>query len=343
MNVGFTQRSEMETPLKFTLLFSVLLVCFYAALSLGASRNVAPTNFFTLTEIERTILLEIRLPRVLFAAVAGAGLALSGVITQSLFRNPLAEPFLLGTSAGAMLFAIFGIFAASRFGLSLNVPLLAGLGPALFAFVGATLAFALVQFWGKSNTGSVQYILLAGIATNAIASAASGIFIYLANDRELRDITFWSLGSFGAVNYPALLLAAIATTIALSASLPMHRKLDALLLGDEAAFDIGLSVKTSRTIFFLLVVLCQGVLVSLCGIIPFIALIAPHIARMLFGSTHRRLLPASVLVGAIIALSADTMARKIAQPAEVPLGILTGLMGAPFFLYILRQYKMRAI
>lgn len=325
---------------KMAFLCVIMAATLGTALLIGAFRNFSPFELFSAAGTNQAVLWQIRLPRVLFALVAGAGLALSGVITQSLFRNPLAEPFLLGTSAGAMLFAIIGIFAASRWQVTLPVY---GLGPALFAFVGAASAFALVSYWGKSAQGSVQYVLLAGIATNAVASAASGIFIYLANDRELRDITFWSLGSFGSVNYAALLLAGTTTLPAFVIAYRLNRRLDALLLGDKVAFDLGLDTKASRRILFLLVVLCQGILVSLCGIIPFVALIAPHLARMLVGATHRNLIPAAALVGAILALTADTFARKLAAPAEIPLGILTGLMGAPFFLFILRQHKARAI
>lgn len=325
---------------KIALLSVVVAAALCTALLIGAFRNFSPFELLAASGADQSVLWQIRLPRVLFALVAGAGLALSGVITQSLFRNPLAEPFLLGTSAGAMLFAIVGIFAASRWQVTLPVY---GLGPALFAFLGAALAFALVSYWGKSAQGSVQYVLLAGIATNAIASAASGIFIYLANDRELRDITFWSLGSFGNANYAGLLLAMATTLPAFVLALRLNRQLDALLLGDMVAFDLGLDTKASRRILFLLVVLCQGILVSLCGIIPFVALIAPHLARMLVGATHRNLIPAAALVGAILALTADAFARKLAAPAEIPLGILTGLMGAPFFLLILRQHKARAI
>lgn len=340
---NFRKSRHGSNALKFTALAGLLMLSFLLALLLGAARNYSLHELFAVSGLERTLVWEIRLPRVLFALFAGVGLALTGVITQSLFRNPLAEPFLLGTSAGAMLFAILGIFAASRLGFSLNALLPAQMGPALFSLVGALVAFALVQHWGKSSAGSVQYVLLAGIAVNAIASAISGIFVYIANDRELRDITFWSLGSYGTVNYSAVALAAVVTTITFAVVACWHRRLDALLLGDAVAFDLGLKAKDSRRLLFFLVVFCQGTFVSLAGMIPFIALIAPHLARLFCGATHRRLVPAAALLGAILSLLADTLARKLAQPAEIPLGILTGLMGAPFFLFILRQHKARSL
>jgi iron complex transport system permease protein len=313
----------------------------FFALSLGAARDFSPSALFSLSGFEKDILFDIRLPRVLFAFIAGAGLALTGVIMQCLFRNPLAEPFLMGTSAGAMLFAIIAIFAAGRLGIAAQGSAFAGLGPSLFSFLGAAIAFALVLRLGRSTGGNVQFVLLAGIAINAIASSASGVFIFLANDRELRDITFWNLGSYGGATYPAVVLSASATVIALAVALKMHRRLDALLLGDAVAFDLGVRVKQDRRILFAVVVLCQGVLVSLTGMIAFIALVAPHLARMLAGATHRRLIPSAVLLGAVISLTADTFARKLAQPAEIPLGVLTGMMGAPFFLYMLMRFKAR--
>jgi iron complex transport system permease protein len=332
-----------HAEIKLYILGILALLCILLSLSLGAAQNFSPTALFSVTGFERDILLDIRLPRVLFAFVAGAGLALTGLIMQCLFRNPLAEPFLMGTSAGAMLFAILAIFAASRLGISLQGSLLGGLGPALFSFIGAAMAFALVLRLGRSTGGQVQFVLLAGIAINAIASSASGVFIFLANDRELRDITFWNLGSYGGATYPAVVLAALVTLFASAVALSMHRRLDALLLGDTVAFDLGVRVKQDRRILFALVVLCQGVLVSLTGMIAFIALVAPHLARMLIGATHRRLIPAAILLGAVISLTADICARKLAQPAEIPLGVLTGLMGAPFFLYILMRFKSRSL
>lgn len=327
--------------IKLWVLGTLALASILVSLSLGAAQNFSPAALFSVTGFERDILLDIRLPRVLFAFVAGAGLALTGVIMQCLFRNPLAEPFLMGTSAGAMLFAIIAIFAAGRLGISAQGTLLGGLGPALFSFVGAAVAFALVLRLGRSTGGQVQFVLLAGIAINAIASSASGVFIFLANDRELRDITFWNLGSYGGATYPAVALAALVTLIAFAVALSRHRRLDALLLGDTVAFDLGVRVKHDRRILFAVVVLCQGVLVSLTGMIAFIALVAPHLARMLIGATHRRLIPAAILLGAVISLTADTFARKLAQPAEIPLGVLTGMMGAPFFLYMLLRFKSR--
>jgi iron complex transport system permease protein len=326
---------------KISLLAALTAAVFLLALSIGAARDFSLPSLFGTQGFDRDILLDIRLPRVLFAFFAGAGLALTGVIMQCLFRNPLAEPFLMGTSAGAMLFAIIAIFAAGRLGIHFHAGL-SGLGPALFSFIGAALAFSLVLHLGRSTGGQVQFVLLAGIAINAIASSASGVFIFMANDRELRDITFWNLGSYGAATYPAVALAAVVTVAAAVVALVMHRRLDALLLGDLVAFDLGVKVKQDRRLLFMVVVICQGALVSLTGMIAFIALVAPHLARMAVGATHRALLPASILIGAAISLLADTFARKLAAPAEIPLGVLTGIMGAPFFLYMLVRHKTRS-
>ena len=334
--------SAPSDGLKFWLLVLLTLAVFLLALSIGAVSDFSLPSLFSAQGLEQEILLNIRLPRVLFAFFAGAGLALTGVIMQCLFRNPLAEPFLMGTSAGAMLFAIIAIFAAGRLGIHFHAGALSGLGPALFSFIGAALAFSLVLHLGRSSGGQVQFVLLAGIAINAIASSASGVFIFLANDRELRDITFWNLGSYGAATYPTVALAAIVTIAAASVAIIMHRRLDALLLGDSIAFDLGVKVRQDRRLLFLVVVICQGTLVSLTGMIAFIALVAPHLARMAVGATHRSLLPAAILIGAAISLLADTFARKLAAPAEIPLGILSGIMGAPFFLFMLIRHKTRS-
>jgi len=327
---------------KISLLAGLAFASLLLALSFGAAGDFSLFSLLGTQGFDRDILFDIRLPRVLFAFLAGAGLALTGVIMQCLFRNPLAEPFLMGTSAGAMLFAIIAIFAAGRLGIHFHAGVFSGLGPALFSFVGAALAFAIVLHLGKSSGGQVQYVLLAGIAINAIASSASGVFIFLANDRELRDITFWNLGTYGAATYPAVALAAVVTAIAAVIALRMHRRLDALLLGDMVAFDLGVKVKQDRRLLFAVVVICQGALVSLTGMIAFIALVAPHLARMAVGATHRALVPASIFIGAAISLLADTFARKLAAPAEIPLGVLTGIMGAPFFLYMLMRHKARS-
>lgn len=314
----------------------------YIALSFGAAREFSIASFFSGSQFERDILIDIRLPRVLFALCCGAGLALTGVLAQCLFRNPLAEPYLMGTSAGAMLFAIVAIFAAGRMGINFHAGPFQGIGPALFSFAGAALACGIVLRLGHTTAGQVHFVLLAGIAINALASSFSGIFIFLANDRELRDITFWNLGSYGAATYPAVAMAAGVALVAGTAAFIMRRRLDALLLGEQVAFDLGVKVKRDRRIIFFLIVLCQGVLVSLTGMIMFISLVAPHLTRMLVGASHRYLIPGSVFLGAIISLVADTIARRVAAPAEIPLGVLTGLIGAPFFLYMLMQHKSRS-
>lgn len=318
------------------------VVSLYIGLSFGAAREFSIPSLFSGSHFERNILVDIRLPRVLFAMFCGAGLALTGVLAQCLFRNPLAEPYLMGTSAGAMLFAIIAIFAAGRLDINFHSGPFRGIGPSLFSFLGAALACGVVLRLGRTAGGQVHFVLLAGIAINALASSFSGVFIFLANDRELRDITFWNLGSYGAATYPAVFMAAGVAIVAGVAAYAMRRRLDALLLGEQVAFDLGVKVKRDRRIIFFLIVLCQGVLVSLTGMIMFISLVAPHLTRMFVGASHRYLVIGSVLLGGIISLVADTVARRVAAPAEIPLGVLTGLIGAPFFLYMLIQHKSRS-
>jgi len=336
-----TLTTEQRSLLALCALAIAVMGCIYLALSLGAASQFSVGSLFSGSQFERDILIDIRLPRVLFAFFCGAGLALTGVLAQCLFRNPLAEPYLMGTSAGAMLFAIIAIFASSRLGWNFHLGALKGIGPAVFSFLGAALACAVVLRLGKTGGGYVHFVLLAGIAINALASSFSGIFIFLANDRELRDITFWNLGSYGAATYPAVTMSGMVAIIAGITAYSMRRRLDALLLGDQVAFDLGVKVRRDRRIIFFLIVLCQGVLVSLTGMVMFVSLVAPHLTRMLVGASHRYLVTGAVLLGAIISLLADTVARRAAAPAEIPLGVLTGLMGAPFFLYMLMRHKAR--
>jgi iron complex transport system permease protein len=334
---------ENRRVLSLGILGGVLLLSVSAALSFGAAREYSISSLFSGTEFERDILVNIRLPRVLFALFCGAGLAITGVLAQCLFRNPLAEPYLMGTSAGAMLFAIIAIFASSRLGTNFHLGAFKGIGPAVFSFLGAALACGIVLRLGKTSGGQVHFVLLAGIAINALASSFSGVFIFLANDRELRDITFWNLGSYGAATYPAVLMAGGVALVAGITAYVMRRRLDALLLGEQVAFDLGVKIRRDRRIIFFLIVLCQGVLVSLTGMIMFVSLVAPHLTRMLVGASHRYLVLGSILLGSIISLLADTVARRAAAPAEIPLGVLTGLLGAPFFLYMLTRHKARTM
>lgn len=279
-------------------------------------------------EVLRKVLIDIRLPRLLLALLAGAILATAGVVMQALFRNPLAEPGLMGVSAGASLGAVAAIVLFGA-GLSIIAPL---------AFIGSLAATMLAYLVGKRFGGSAG-LLLAGVAINAISVSIIGILTYMANDAQLRDLTFWSMGSLATSSWTILSYLTPWTILWLALTLSQWRALNALLLGDREVNHLGFSLKTLRRRLILSVALLVGPLVAITGGIGFIGLIVPHMMRMLLGANHRYLIPASILGGAFLLSMADTAARTLITPAELPVGLLTSLLGGPFFLYLLLREK----
>lgn len=291
------------------------------------------------TALERMVLLDVRLPRIVLAAFAGAALAIAGAALQGLFRNPLAEPQLIGVSSGAALGAIAMIVLGSR--LALPEPWLPYALP-LAAIAGALAVTAkLYLFARRSGAGGIAMLLLVGIAINALAAVGIGFFTWIANDGELRSLTFWTLGSFGGAQWaqvlPAVLL--IGTSIALL--LPSARRLDLLQLGEIEARRLGVGVTRLKRLVVFSSAVAVGAAVALAGIIGFVGLVVPHIARRLGGVHHGILLPASALFGATLAVLADLIARTIVAPAEMPVGLITSAIGAPFFLWLLMRVRGR--
>lgn len=279
-------------------------------------------------QILQKVLIDIRIPRLLLALLAGAILAVSGVVMQALFRNPLAEPGLMGVSAGASLGAVAAIVLFGA-GLTLIAPL---------AFIGSLGATMLAYLVGKRFGGSAG-LLLAGVAINAISMSIIGILTYMANDAQLRDLTFWSMGSLATASWTILSFLAPWTLIWLLSVMWQWRALNALLLGDREVNHLGFSLKSLRRRLIISVALLVGPLVAVTGGIGFIGLIVPHMMRMLLGANHRLLIPASILGGALLLSLADTAARTLVIPAELPVGLLTSLLGGPFFLYLLLRER----
>ncbi|WP_137935738.1 iron ABC transporter permease [Chitinivorax sp. B] len=277
-------------------------------------------------ELARTVLLQIRLPRIALAIGCGVALAVSGCVMQSLFRNPLADPGLLGVSSGAALGATVTI--ALGFAGVYTLP--------FAAFVGALGSTSLVMLIGKlqPNRGSLA-LLLAGIAVNAINTSMMGTFTYMAGDEALRSIVFWSLGSLGGATWQSAALLMPAALLLAGFILHDWRALNALLLGEAEAWHAGFDVPRIRRRLVLLVALLVGIAVALCGAIGFVGLVVPHLMRLLLGGNHRWLLPASALAGAMLLLFADAVARTVIAPAELPIGLLTSLIGGPFFLWLM--------
>ena len=300
------------------------------ATTLGAMRLPLASIWPSGDEVLRHIWLTIRLPRVLLALLVGSALALSGCVMQGLFRNPLADPGLLGISSGAALAVSFWVV------LPISVPVLVALyAPMLAAFIGSLAVMAVIFVLSKAGDGSLSRLLLVGIAINALCGALVGMLSWISNDTQLRQMSLWGLGSLGQAEWPTLLVAA---TLIIPASLVVWwtaARLNLLQLGDEEAHYLGVNVRILQR----LLLLCSAVLVAasvaISGVIGFIGLVVPHLMRMWLGPDHRGLIPGSLLAGAMLLLIADTLARTIAAPAEMPVGLLTSLLGAPWFLWLI--------
>jgi iron complex transport system permease protein len=290
------------------------------------------------TARDQLVLLEIRLPRLLLGAFVGSALALSGAMMQGMFRNPLADPGLIGVSSGAALAAVAAIAA----GNGLALPLVRALGPyvlPLAAFGGGMLATALLMaLAARHGALAVGTLLLAGIALGALASSLTGLIAYASDDRELRDLTLWMLGSLSGASWPkALAVAPFALALALLVP-RLLRGLNGLVLGEAEAFHLGIDVDRMKRAVIVATAAATGAAVAVSGIVGFVGIIVPHLVRLLAGPDHRVVLPGSALLGATLVILADVVARMLVRPAELPLGIVTALLGAPLFLHLVRRW-----
>jgi len=282
----------------------------------------------------RQIWLTIRLPRVLLALVVGAALALSGCVMQGLFRNPLADPGLLGISSGSALAVACWLI------LPLPVPALVALyAPMLAAFIGSLAVMVVIFLLSKARDNSLSRLLLVGIAINALCGAAVGLLSWLSNDAQFRQLSQWGMGSLGQAQWSTLL---VATTLILPSAMAVWwvaRQLNLLQLGDEEAHYLGVNVPRLQRVMLLCSALLVAAAVAISGIIGFIGLVVPHLMRMWLGADHRALVPGSLLAGAILLLIADTAARTVVVPAEMPVGLITSLLGAPWFLWLIFRQR----
>jgi iron complex transport system permease protein len=293
--------------------------------------------------IQIAVLLEIRAPRVALCIVVGAGLAVSGATMQGVFRNPLADPGLIGVSSGAALAAVSVIVLGSTKlpGVGQGLEQLLGSSTLpIAAFVGGLITtFVVYQLGTRECHTDVSTVLLAGIAVNAIAAAGIGLLMYMADDEQLRTLTYWTMGSFGGANWDQFW--AVGPWVLLGTLLlPLYAPaLNALLLGDAEAGHLGFQLETIKRIMFLLVAMIVGASVAASGVIGFIGLVVPHLIRQIQGSDYRRLIPSSALLGASLLLAADLLARTMVSPAEMPIGIITAVLGGPFFIFLLIRRK----
>ncbi|WOA54957.1 FecCD family ABC transporter permease [Dickeya solani] len=274
--------------------------------------------------------LYIRLPRVVLALLVGMALALSGAGMQGLFRNPLADPVLLGVSSGAAV----GVALAILFPLALPT-LLALYLPLLAAFVGSLLIMLLLFSLSLSGERSLSRLLLVGIAINAIGSAATGLLAWISNDQQLRQLSLWGMGSMAQAQWVTVAAVASLVVPCVWWLQRLASPLNLLQLGDEEAHYLGVDVHRTRRRIVILCAVLVAAAVSVSGIIVFVGLITPHLMRLLLGADHRWLLPGTTLGGALLLLLADTLARTLVVPAEMPVGLLTSLVGGPWFLWLI--------
>ncbi len=324
---------------RWFLLAPLLLIAMGFSLAVGAvpiSPGQVVRALFArtgLSPVDVAIVCDLRLPRALLAVLVGAGLAAAGAAFQGLFRNPLADPFVVGASSGAALGAALAITTGFTWRFS-------GLGPVpLAAMAGALLAVLLVyqiaQVAGKTPPTT---LLLAGAALSTLLSAGVSLLM-LANDRNVHEVLSWLMGGLGGRGWPDLWSCSPYLLVGIAGLWLMARPLDALACGEESAQSLGLPLRRARGLVIAAASLATAAAVATGGVIGFVGLIAPHAARLLFGAAHRQLVPASALLGALLLLLADTLARSMLAPIELPVGIITALLGGTFFLYLLRSRR----
>lgn len=297
------------------------------------------TGNATLSPVDRTIILDIRLPRLALGIMVGASLAVSGAVMQGLFRNPLADPGIVGVAAGAGLGAISLIVLGGGV-LAPLVGLFGIYAVPLGAFAGGLVTtFLLYRVATRGGQTSVATMLLAGIALGALSGAASGLLVYAADDRQLRDLTFWGLGSLAGATWLKLAAAGPIIALAFAGAPLLARGLNALALGESAAWHLGVPVQRLKNTAIVIVAAATGAAVAVSGGIGFVGIVVPHLLRLGIGPDHRYLLPASALLGAILLTGADVISRTVVAPAELPIGIVTAIFGAPVFLWILLRRR----
>jgi iron complex transport system permease protein len=294
------------------------------------ARSVDPTR-------DALVVTQIRLPRLFLGMMIGGALAMSGALMQGLFRNPLADPGLAGVSAGAGLGAALVIVLGDRLPEGLAGLSAFALLPAA-AFFGALAATSTLYIVAtRDGRTSVATMLLAGVALAALASSFIGILAYVSDDRQLRDLTFWSMGSLGGASWAKVAVLAPITALMLAAGPFLSRGLNALALGEAEAFHLGVRLQRLKAAIVFLVAIAVGASVAAAGVISFVGIVAPHALRLVVGPDHRALLPLSVAAGAVLLAGADVLARTLVAPAEMPIGVLTAAIGAPFFLWLLTR------
>jgi len=288
---------------------------------------------------DAVVVLDIRLPRTVLAMLVGGGLAVAGAVLQGIFRNPLADPGLVGVSPGAALAAVLWIIFGSAVAGYLPGPL-ASLGLPLAAFLGGLVTIVLLyRIATRDGRTSVVMLLFAGIALGAMAAAGTGLAVFVASDQQLREFTFWTLGSLGGASWPKVAAAAPLILVLVVGSHWLARGLDALALGEAEAFHVGVNTERLKRVAIVLVAAGVGASVAVSGVIGFVGLVVPHLLRLSAGPSHGRLLIGCALLGGGLLIASDIVARTVVSPAELPLGVVTAILGAPYFLYLVQRNR----
>lgn len=337
----------MQNKLSLYLIFGLLLLVTLAVVSLYMGVYVFEKHSFfeifkgvinndgSINASDRFVLMDLRMPRIVMAVLIGSALSVSGTCLQGMFRNPLATPDLLGITAGASLFAaiaiVLGVYIKPYIPEALHYSFLS-----LMAFVGALLTMMLVYristVNGKTN---VVVMLLTGVAITALGFAVMGFLIYISKEEQLRDLTFWNLGSLGGATWTKNIILTVVIVTAFSFLINKGKALNAMMLGEKDAQHLGIPIERIKKQIVILTALMIGASVAFAGTISFVGLIVPYILRLIFRSNYHIILPLSAVFGSVLLLTADTISRTIAPPSEIPIGILTAFMGAPIFIIIL--------
>ncbi len=340
----------MQNRLSFYLLGSLLLLVVIAitALQFGAynfQSSIGELMRYTFTgegQISGSdwyVFASLRMPRIVMAILIGSALAVAGTCLQGMFKNPLATPGLIGVTSGASLFAALGIVLGSFFRDFLPEVLHYSM-LSMMAFAGAILTMTFVyRISTTRHKTNIVVMLLAGVAISALAGAFTGFLTYLTDDEELRDLTFWTLGSLGGSTWLKAGILAVVVLVAYSLLINKGKALNAMMLGEQDAAHLGIPVEKIKKQIIILTALLVGTCVAFSGIIGFVGLIVPYILRLIFKSNYHIILPLSAVVGSILLLLADTVSRTIVAPSEMPIGVLTAFMGAPVFIAILIRFK----
>ena len=335
----------------FIALFILLLIYIKnGPVSISAKQilDILFPNFFNLdsstTKIHEMVIWNIRIPRLILAFLVGGGLGLSGAILQGLFRNPLIDPGFIGVSSGAAVGAMFAIMFSNIFYLYLGeivfdvlLPMMSILG----SFITTFLIYKISIFSNKTN---IMTMLLAGIAINALAGSIIGLLVSFSSDAELRTFTFWTLGGLDAADWDIVLMVSILVVLVVFAFLIIYsirNKLDIFMLGDSQATHLGVDVEKLKRIIILFSSTIVGVSVAFCGMIGFIGLVTPHLVRLFIGPKHSYLIPGSALLGAILLIVSDLISKIVIAPAQLPVGVVTSLIGAPFFILLIIKQKSK--